>query len=410
MFQIIEEQPKRPSFGRELLTGFGESLPGVMEKLLSDYEVAKENEALGIPKGVRSDKLKQILLQTQGKQQLNLQDMAQEQESYETIKERFGENFAKVWKAIGKGEGRTNLTSLAVEAKERGLDLDQMFQPLTQQADQIIQAEQPERLEQIKQKPEIKEKGLQRFPVQEIPKGMTFKEKNDYKKELRKENLPIFKESKDRFKAAKGEKLLIDKVNSINESHKLPEGVERLLINPATGEPYSLAQLAGLVNADTQTFLKTINEFTTKAKDTYGSRVTNFDLQQYMKRLPGLLNTYEGRKNIIKMMRITNEITQLREDELKSIYDHYGLEGIPPEKAEMLASENIAEKEEKLVEEFNKMDRENEAISSTESTKQAEDQIMEELPNPAQNKGKRIVDEDTGAIFESDGKTWKKVK
>ena len=52
-----------------------------------------------------------------------------------------------------------------------------------------------------------------------------------------------------------------------------------------------------------QQYIKTLNDFISQAKNFFGARVTNFDLQSFKSRLPSLLNTEEGRRAIIEQMR-----------------------------------------------------------------------------------------------------------
>ena len=84
-----------------------------------------------------------------------------------------------------------------------------------------------------------------------------------------------------------------------------------------------------------------------KAKDIFGSRVTNFDLATFKSRLPTLINSAAGRAQIIRQMHIFNEIESNYRNALKDIYSHYGLGNIA-QKAEQLASQMTEERENEL--------------------------------------------------------------
>src|SRR5690606_32286898 len=76
--------------------------------------------------------------------------------------------------------------------------------------------------------------------------------------------------------------------------------------------------------AETQSFIKTLQDFTVAAKDSFGARVTNFELDQFMRRLPQLLNSPEGRDLIIQQMKLVNEADKLESQSIINTLQHYG--------------------------------------------------------------------------------------
>lgn len=217
-------------------------------------------------------------------------------------------------------------------------------------------------------------------PVNEF-EGLNPKEKVSRQNELRKENFPLFKDSQKKLRGLKSEKDHLNILDSLNESHKLPEGFGRGIINPSTKKPYEMAELTGQVNPETQRFIKTLNDFTTQAKDSYGARVTNFDLNQFMERLPSLLNTYEGRRQIIRQMSIINELNSLYEGELKNVYQKYGMGNISYENAVSIVEKNIAPEEERLTKEFDKISENQDQIKSKTKENIQEGMIKVKSPN-----------------------------
>jgi hypothetical protein len=193
------------------------------------------------------------------------------------------------------------------------------------------------------------------------PYGYTPKDWAEERSTWRKENFPIFEKNRDRVSSTDDDMLATKKLVQLNKSKKLPEGMSRFLINPETGDFYGLAQIAGQASPEVQQWSKLIARFQNRAKDTFGSRVTNFDLQSYMKQFPGLLNTEEGRTRILDMMKINYELDSLYDKALQKIYDHYGLSGIPPEEADNLSRSLIQEKTEKLKDKYLKLDEENQS-------------------------------------------------
>jgi hypothetical protein len=191
------------------------------------------------------------------------------------------------------------------------------------------------------------------YPEISPPEGMTPKELASYQGDLRKENLSHFEDTQRQSRFLKKEKNALNILDSLSE--KLPEGIGSIVIDPNTGDIRPYAQLSGIVNPETQRFLKTIYDFTTSAKDSFGARVTNFDLQTFLKRLPSLLNSREGRAQIIQQMKIMNELNSKYENGLKDVYQHYGLGKVPYEKAVHIVEDKIAPEEERLIAEFDKI-------------------------------------------------------
>jgi hypothetical protein len=111
-----------------------------------------------------------------------------------------------------------------------------------------------------------------------------------------------------------------EEIGVLTELSPQISGWERLNINPKTGDLI----IPGLASPEAQQFVKTVNDFTIQAKDSYGSRVTNFDLNQFMRRLPTLANSEEGRARILEQMKIINDLNIMYEKSLHNVFDEYG--------------------------------------------------------------------------------------
>jgi len=144
------------------------------------------------------------------------------------------------------------------------------------------------------------------------------------------------------------------------------------------------------LSPEAQESVKLISDELSGAKDTFGARVTNFDLQSYMKRLPTLLNTAEGRRRVLRDLRLMNEINQTHDEGILNIIDRYGGAGkISISKAERIFKKEFAPKMKEFREEF---------ANPEKST-------FNELPSASRFPGRKIEDEN-GKIFVSDGKEW----
>jgi hypothetical protein len=137
-------------------------------------------------------------------------------------------------------------------------------------------------------------------------------------------NNKLLKETKDQTKAHKDALLKYNVAKNYNESHKLPSGIGSIVIDPETGDIRPVASLLGLVNKETQAFVKTINDFLSGAQNFFGGRVTNFEIGTFKSRLPSLLNTEDGRRLIIEQMKLMEQLQLNHDKTLEDALKHYG--------------------------------------------------------------------------------------
>tara|TARA_R110000868_G_scaffold182762_3_gene423835 strand:- start:8820 stop:9977 length:1158 start_codon:yes stop_codon:yes gene_type:complete len=208
-------------------------------------------------------------------------------------------------------------------------------QPSSQSKNPLTQDADPE-------KPGYQEPDIDNFI------GMTPSERIKSQSEFRKINLPIWEQAKNGYKSAQAEIRAVDQLARIDATGKLPKGLERLNINPSSGELIFPAAS----NAETQLYVKTINDFTTKAKDSYGGRVTNFELARFMQRLPSPANTKEGRELIAKAMTSIAKINALQQKTLVDVYRKHGAQNIDPIQAEEIAEQKMKPELDKLITEY----------------------------------------------------------
>lgn len=179
-------------------------------------------------------------------------------------------------------------------------------------------------------------------------KGRTPKEKIALQKEFQKDNKEIFKEVSEKSNAMRRESRSLDQLKRLNDSGELPEGLGRFNVNPTTGKLFVPAG----ANEKTQLYTKIVNDFVSQAKDTFGARVSNFELETFLQRLPTLANTKDGRKLILDQMSLVNQLNSLYNDSLKDVYNTFGLRGIDHQQAEEIAQSLRQEEEDRLLEEY----------------------------------------------------------
>lgn len=223
-----------------------------------------------------------------------------------------------------------------------------------------------------------RERGIQRTGIgalqpeqQEIAEvqediGITPKERVSREETRYKTNLPLFQEAEKKVQALEAEGGAIQRLQTLNESRKLPTGFQRWNVNLKSGE----LRIPFLANSETQAFVKTINDFTTKAKDSFGARVTNFELNRFMKRLPTLLNTEEGRRVILRQMEIINQINTLQQQGvLDAVENAGGLRKIDYDQAQRKARKENKPQIDKLKKEYISLDKEGQKKGSAKLKK-----------------------------------------
>jgi hypothetical protein len=200
------------------------------------------------------------------------------------------------------------------------------------------------------------------FQFPELPSSKGLKPTEAVKREdLReKTNIPLYNETNAKLRNFEKESMSLKRLSQLNQSGKLPTGLSKFNINPKTGE----IVFPALENPETQLFAKTINDFTTKAKDSFGSRVTNFELDRFLKRLPTLANSPSGRQLILNQMQVINDLDALEEKSLIDVYDHYGVGNINGQEAKKVAREYRSTQERTLKEKYDQIENSLKAIEN----------------------------------------------
>lgn len=204
--------------------------------------------------------------------------------------------------------------------------------------------------------------GLLGEGLKDYDAGLTPKERVNRQDDRYKLQTPLIEKNNESLRGLEGEERSITFLEELDKTGKIGAGIHNLNINPTTG---SLI-IPALATKEEQAFVKTINDFTVKAKDSYGGRVTNFELDRFMMRLPGLANSKEGRELIMRQMKIINEINTLEKKALQDVFDQYGVRNIDYAEAENIARKRIEPQKEELRKKY--LDFEKVARQHTEET------------------------------------------
>lgn len=380
------------------------SLLSAAKQIHENKQLERENEALSeagyqIPKEVRNQKIREALLENQVKSKSSAVNQLASQESAEAIGKAFGPEAQAIYPHLTEG-GKTKLTQTLLEGKMRGIDTRQLLGSFIENNPQDISTEEDAELESMSSRASEQSLASKESPGREFPKykletsGMLPKERVAYQKELRSYNDPVLKEANTAKKAA--EKSLKSYQALAKISPKIPQGLSRFFYDKE-GNIRPLAQVLQLVPPEAEEYVKIINDFTTQAKDSYGSRVTNFDLQQFMRRLPTLANSETGRELILKRMQLTSQADAIFHQTMEDVYRKYGAGNITPEDAFKIA-EDVSEKRlSRLQQEAEETDAKINALTGNNRS---------QLPDAASNQGKIIRNSETSQRLRSDGTNW----
>ena len=218
--------------------------------------------------------------------------------------------------------------------------------------------------------------------------GLTPSERVKRGQERYSTGLKTYLEAGTKLRSMRRDKDNLSILESLNKTDKLPKDLSRLNVDNEGNLRFPFA-----ASAEAQRYVKTLNEFSSGAKDTFGSRVTNFDLSQYLKRFPTLLNSKEGRRQLLEQMKIVNQINSIYYKNLKDIYGRAGgVRKIDADVAERLAEEKSDSQIEDLVKRFDSIGE------------------FESLPSAFEFKGRKIRNPETGEILQSDGENWNPVQ
>lgn len=179
--------------------------------------------------------------------------------------------------------------------------------------------------------------GLKSPDIVDYDTGLTPKERVKRQDARFSTQTPLVAKNNEMLRGLEAQDLSLDLLTGLDATGKLGVGLQKLNINPKTGDLF-IPQAA---TPQEQLFAKVVNDFTVKAKDSFGARVTNFELDRFMQRLPTLANSSEGRKLILSHMKSVSKAQQLEQKALQEVFDEYGVRNIDYAEAENIARKKI---------------------------------------------------------------------
>lgn len=280
-------------------------LAGQKPELPSSFDMAQElrRNALGFPETFTPESVKELIKQFEGfGHQIPPQQRKQiEQQAAEISKSpaQMAALQQRYENAVKNNEmmelRRPGFTGQAVPLEQ----LQQPGQPLFRKPLTEMEKIAKERLEIARKKEERAER------------GEAFKLTKEERKEIN-----------DKAKAAKLAVKDLDRLEELEKEGKLDTpGYLEFLKNSGFDIP-------ALMQEGTQEYNKIVNNFTREAKSVYGARISNLELEQFMKTLPSLSLSPAGRKRVIANLRYIKDADLAYSEALKETIRENN--GIPP--------------------------------------------------------------------------------
>lgn len=262
---------------------------------------------------------------------------------------------------------------------------DNQPSPLTQ-ALQTITPQEPDNKKLVKKEPSLK-KSLARIADKKVDKAIGQSVKTEQNKELNpdplkhakveqkqdaklkkipklsekqqlaadKETKPYFDEVSKQAKAAKDGNMRLDRMEELVKRGNLTnptlasflDFIERGI--PLWSSNIGL-DLHALESIDSQEFRKLSNDFIKSAKEFFGSRVTDQDLKAFLKTVPTLNQSNEGRVRVIQNLRSFNDIAIIKKKAMNEIIAENG--GERPRNLEELVDERTSDQVDAIAKQF----------------------------------------------------------
>ncbi|MFO7881204.1 MAG: hypothetical protein R6U52_01540 [Kosmotogaceae bacterium] len=219
-------------------------------------------------------------------------------------------------------------------------------------------------------------------------KKLDFQQKLAYQKM----NEPLVQKLNERLQKTQQTGYDFERLNNIftEDANKLPSAWTAAMID--LEGPSGLSKLARTqITPEAQEVIKIIVNQLRGARETFGARVTNFEADKYLLGLPGLLNSPEGRKAILRDLRIVNKINELHD---KGILDAFNSGGGTSNITYSEAARIAKEKNKPQIEQLREM------------YANPKKRDFSSVPDASLLKGEKLIDESTGQEFVSNGMEW----
>ena len=171
--------------------------------------------------------------------------------------------------------------------------------------------------------------------------------------EVSKETKPSYDEINKHAKAAKENNIRLGRMETLINEGKLDNPVYSSLLDAIGHGIFGAGiDLSSLHTADSQEFKKLSNDFVKSAKDYFGSRLTDTDLKTFLKTVPNLSQTDEGKRRVINNLKRFNDVALLKRQAANEVIRENG--GKRPRNFDELVDDKIEMQIDKIAQDFKK--------------------------------------------------------
>lgn len=373
MVQILPPKQRNPSFLEQLGSGMGAALPSAVQGYVDKINQQKQMQQQAQQMLAENEQLKKMGIDLSGIQDPKMRQAAFSEAVKGQEKRKLFEEKKKVFSDLLSGNQRP---PSGMKDQDSGIEPSQ-FTPEQILEGTLLEAPLGRAMQ-----------SLQDVGLRE--KREEHKEQTDKEKEYFKLNEPKLIQMADNLNKLEMEQSRYDRLGQLfSDPSKFPSSFTAALFSK---EGQINDKAYALLSPEAQEAIKLIIDSTSNIKDTYGSRVTNFDLQTYLKKLPSLLNTSEGKSRVLRDLQIMNQLNQMHTNGIMEVFDEAGgTDKIPYSKAEAIYKKKYGPQEKRLRELF----------------VNPEKHSFKDMPNAFEYLGRKIKNPETGEIFISDGNEWK---
>lgn len=282
-------------------------------------------------------------------------------------------NFAQTWEPIVGKSTANFLSNLSPEERKSALgNLEALTGAFQQPQEQmglgaIAQPAQPNiGTQQGEKQPELTpERAREIGRVFENPKEKREREKFEFtqRQAQLKETKPYVDSLKEKEKAAKEANLRLGRMEQLIDKGNLPNAAIWSSLSKLEHAPYIAGLTAPIAEIakgglkwwsgnpeDIEEFEKLSSEFVKNAKQYFGSRITQKEVELFMQTVPTLMQTDAGKKKLIRNIRSLNELIEIEAKAARSIIKSNG--GVPPIDIEQQVQDKIGDKIDKVAKKF----------------------------------------------------------
>jgi len=223
--------------------------------------------------------------------------------------------------------------------------------------------------------------GLSKYQTEEKIKKESFKETAKAREEIISD-----------AKSAKENEMRLERIKELDKKGDIQNPILYSVLNKVG------LDIPALRNADSQELEKLSNDFLKSAKNVFGARLTNFDVETFFKTVPTLSQSKEGRARVIRNLQLFNNGALLKEKIMREVLKEN--KNIPPKDLMEQVSERMAPELDKIAQQFK---------AGAQKSNFSVGQKLASLPNPASIPVGTEIRKKDGTMFRNTGKEWQRI-